>query len=147
QVSRKRDTLVHMLEHGFGRDRGQDFAGKTGGLESGRDDAENFTRHTRSYHETAMLDSGEKGKRLTMLPSFRKLLILSAIVTMMPVALWGQANLETRAKPGLKAEPRAAANIRIDSTLVLIPVTVTDPMNRFVTGLEKENFKLFEDKK
>jgi len=39
------------------------------------------------------------------------------------------------------------ANIRVDSTLVLIPVTVTDPMNRFVTGLEKENFKLFEDKK
>jgi VWFA-related protein len=29
--------------------------------------------------------------------------------------------------------------------LVLIPVTVTDPLNRFVTGLEKENFKLTED--
>ena len=29
---------------------------------------------------------------------------------------------------------------------MLIPVTVTDPMNRFVTGLEKENFKIFEDK-
>ena len=28
-------------------------------------------------------------------------------------------------------------NIRVDSTLVLIPVTVTDPMNRFVTWLEK----------
>jgi VWFA-related protein len=35
----------------------------------------------------------------------------------------------------------------VDSTLVLIPVTVTDPLNRFVTGLEKENFKIFEDKK
>src|SRR5262249_33367540 len=30
---------------------------------------------------------------------------------------------------------------------VLIPVTVTDPLNRFVTGLEKDNFKVFEDKK
>ena len=30
---------------------------------------------------------------------------------------------------------------------MLIPVTVTDPLNRFVTGLEKENFKIFEDKK
>jgi Ca-activated chloride channel family protein len=38
------------------------------------------------------------------------------------------------------------ANIRIDTTLVLIPCTVTDPMGRFVTGLEKENFKLTEDK-
>jgi Ca-activated chloride channel homolog len=38
------------------------------------------------------------------------------------------------------------ANIRIDKTLVLINVTVTDPLNRFVTGLEKEHFRLYEDK-
>ncbi len=38
------------------------------------------------------------------------------------------------------------ADIRIDTTLVLIPVSVTDPMSRFVTGLDKENFKLSEDK-
>ncbi len=38
------------------------------------------------------------------------------------------------------------ANIRVDTNLVLIPVTVTDPLNRFVTGLEKENFKILEDK-
>ena len=36
-------------------------------------------------------------------------------------------------------------DIRVDTTLVLIPVTVTDPLNRFVTGLEKEHFKLQED--
>jgi VWFA-related protein len=29
---------------------------------------------------------------------------------------------------------------------VLIPVTVTDTQNRFVTGLEKDDFKLYEDK-
>ena len=38
------------------------------------------------------------------------------------------------------------ADIRVDTTLVLIPVAVTDPMSRFVTGLDKENFKVFEDK-
>ena len=38
------------------------------------------------------------------------------------------------------------ANIRVDTSLVLIPVAVTDPMMRFVTGLDKENFKVFEDK-
>ena len=38
------------------------------------------------------------------------------------------------------------ADIRVDTTLVLIPVTVTDPMSRFVTGLDKDNFKLYEDK-
>jgi VWFA-related protein len=82
-----------------------------------------------------------------MLPSCRKLLISSAIVILSSVVSWAQANLETRARPGAKTEPRPAANIRIDSTLVLIPVTVTDPMNRFVTGLEKDSFKVFEDKK
>jgi Ca-activated chloride channel family protein len=30
--------------------------------------------------------------------------------------------------------------------LVLVPVTITDPMNRLVTGLDRENFKLFEGK-
>ena len=37
--------------------------------------------------------------------------------------------------------PTPAANIRVDTTLVLIPVTVTDPLNRFVTGLEKETLQ------
>jgi len=44
-----------------------------------------------------------------------------------------------------EAGPRSA-NIRVDTELVLIPVTVTDPLNRFVTGLDKDHFKLFEDK-
>ena len=38
------------------------------------------------------------------------------------------------------------SNIRVETQLVLIPVTVTDPLNRFVTGLGRENFRLFEDK-
>ncbi len=45
-----------------------------------------------------------------------------------------------------KEEDSRRANIRIDTSLVLIPVTVTDPLNRFVTGLDREHFKLFEDK-
>ena len=30
--------------------------------------------------------------------------------------------------------------------MVLVPVTITDPMNRLVTGLDKENFTVFEGK-
>src|SRR2546427_6647237 len=81
-----------------------------------------------------------------MLPSYRKLLISSAL-GMWGCALWAQATIEPRQRPGAKADIRPQANIRVDSNLVLIPVTVTDPLNRFVTGLEKENFKVFEDKK
>jgi Ca-activated chloride channel family protein len=36
---------------------------------------------------------------------------------------------------------------KADADLVLVPVTVTDSYNRVVTGLEKNNFAVFEDKK
>ncbi len=35
--------------------------------------------------------------------------------------------------------------LRADTTLVQIPVAVTDSLNRFVLGLEKEDFHLLED--
>jgi Ca-activated chloride channel homolog len=42
---------------------------------------------------------------------------------------------------GLTAHVRP---MKVDVDLVLVPVTITDPMNRLVTGLEKDNFQLFE---
>jgi Ca-activated chloride channel family protein len=36
--------------------------------------------------------------------------------------------------------------MKVDVNLVLVPVTVTDPMNRLVTGLDKENFAIYEGK-
>jgi Ca-activated chloride channel family protein len=35
---------------------------------------------------------------------------------------------------------------RRDVDLVLVPVTITDPLNRLVTGLDKDNFALYENK-
>src|SRR5690348_12893751 len=58
-----------------------------------------------------------------------------------PVAI--ESRKSTASVPKGTSRP---ANIRIDKTLVLINVTVTDPLNRFVTGLEKEHFRLYEDK-
>jgi Ca-activated chloride channel homolog len=46
-------------------------------------------------------------------------------------------------KEALKARPGSLIRMNVD--LVLIPVTVTDPMNRLVTGLEKEDFQIFEN--
>jgi len=45
-----------------------------------------------------------------------------------------------------RTAPSRSVDLRVNKTLVLINVTVTDPLNRFVTGLEKEHFRLFEDK-
>jgi Ca-activated chloride channel family protein len=42
---------------------------------------------------------------------------------------------------GLTARVRP---LKVDVDLVLVPVTITDPMNRLVTGLDKENFQLYE---
>jgi Ca-activated chloride channel homolog len=39
----------------------------------------------------------------------------------------------------------AQPSFRADTTLVLVPVTVTDPSNRYVLGLTKESFHVFED--
>ena len=85
-----------------------------------------------------------------MLPSCRKLFVFGAFV-----GAWAAG---ASAQPPVAISPRASAsvpktevlpkaNIRVDSNLVLIPVTVTDPLNRFVTGLDRDNFKVLEDKK
>jgi len=66
--------------------------------------------------------------------------------------------LKTGEEPRVAIEPRTKkpvaeddryipgkTTLRIDTTLVLIPVNVTDQLNRFVKDLDKEHFKLFED--
>jgi Ca-activated chloride channel family protein len=44
-----------------------------------------------------------------------------------------------------QATSRRDARIRVDVNLVQVPLTVTDPMNRLVTGLERENFFLYDN--
>ncbi len=46
-------------------------------------------------------------------------------------------------KEGLRVRPGEI--LKVDVDLVLVPITVTDPMNRLVTGLEKEDFSIFEN--
>ena len=48
---------------------------------------------------------------------------------------------ESIATPSLNTRVRP---LKVAVDLVLVPVTITDPMNRLVTGLEKENFELYE---
>lgn len=65
--------------------------------------------------------------------------------------LWGQEarpSITPRVKPRAEApeNERITPNLRIDTNLVLVPITVTTPLNQIVTGMEKENFRLYEDK-
>jgi VWFA-related protein len=59
-----------------------------------------------------------------------------------------RVNIQPRApRPNTDAvEERRPANLRIDTTMVPINVTVLTPLGQAVTGMEKEHFRLFEDK-
>ena len=45
-------------------------------------------------------------------------------------------------RPGMDAATAHSLMIKKKVDLVLVPVTVTDPMSRLVTGLDKENFRI-----
>ena len=48
-------------------------------------------------------------------------------------------------QPESSATEKPGHGIKVDVSLALVNVTVTDPLNRLVTGLEKENFRVYED--
>src|SRR5215471_19743409 len=58
----------------------------------------------------------------------------------------GQVSVENRPKPAPPKEQLPTPNLRVDTSLVLIPVSVNDPLNRPVSGLDKENFRVFDDR-
>jgi VWFA-related protein len=47
--------------------------------------------------------------------------------------------------PAQPSPPDAELKLRVDTNLVQIPVAVTDSLNRFVLGLQKEDFHILED--
>jgi len=72
--------------------------------------------------------------------------ICSLVVSVAKSADGPRVSLEPRAKPAVTGLQGPRTNIRVDSTVVLINVTVTGPRSRVIDGLEKENFRLFEDR-
>ncbi len=61
------------------------------------------------------------------------------------------AALKEQSDPRLMGKPAQAQHvqdhsIKVDVNLVLVPVTVTDRMGKVVHGLDRENFRLFDDK-
>ena len=82
-----------------------------------------------------------------MRPRATLILLLAAVTGLIAAGNSGDdVNITPRAKPAETPATLPKANIRIDTNVVLIPVTVTDPLNRFVTGLDQDAFKVYEDK-
>jgi VWFA-related protein len=78
----------------------------------------------------------------------RKILGGTALLALLaPVAFLAQVEIKPRPKrPAAKQQPSPNSTLRVDTNLVLVPVSVNDPISRPVSGLEKENFRLLEDK-
>ena len=59
-----------------------------------------------------------------------------------------QGPSDNRAGPqiSVRKPPIHATPIQVDVNLVLLNVTVTDPYDRVVTGLERDNFRVFDEK-
>ena len=79
--------------------------------------------------------------------SRRTLILAAAFAALLPFAFLGQVKTEPRPKLGVPPpDSRRAASLRIDTNLVLVPVSVLDPQNHPVTGLEKEHFRVLDDR-
>ena len=69
-----------------------------------------------------------------------------ALYVLLPFPAAAQTNgPEPRIRPAPELAQGSSKPIQLDVSLVLINMTVTDPYDRLVTGLEKENFRVFED--
>jgi Ca-activated chloride channel homolog len=62
------------------------------------------------------------------------------------VSIEPRSRLSVQQKPVEAREDPGNARLRIDTSLVLVPVEVSDRLNRPVSGLEKQNFHVFDDK-
>jgi len=99
--------------------------------------------------------SGDNAAFHATCPCLLVLLVLLLQLTAVPA--WSQNSTEDvhvnprveQPKPEAIADPSLRTHTkpyRSQVDLVLVPVTITDPMNRLVTGLDRENFQLFEGK-
>ena len=93
-----------------------------------------------------LVQVGSFGLLASLIPLVGSLIATPQVISADDVKVAGTPHPKSSDKePPVVLEQRPGS-IRVDTTLVQINVTVTDPLNRFVTGLEKEHFRLFEDK-
>ena len=98
---------------------------------------------------------GDGGAVKRDVPQFRVLIsslifLIFACLAVPPAIMFANPQDEGKSKndvkkdtPGLPLKPGNLLHMDVD--LALVNVTVTDPYNRLVTGLESDNFRVFED--
>lgn len=86
----------------------------------------------------------------------RFFLVILLIATLLPAYSWSQENHQQKPTDSLtSAEPKDDTGkqsqkkdgiVQIGTNLVSMTISVTDPYGRFVTGLSKEHFEIFDEK-
>jgi Ca-activated chloride channel homolog len=71
--------------------------------------------------------------------------VLLAVFCACAMLSLGQTADTAKTAPADNGALKDTTAFRADTTLVLVPVSVTDPSNRYVLGLGKDDLKLFED--
>jgi len=74
-----------------------------------------------------------------------RVVVLAGLALIVPKAFAQSQGPVQPSKPEATTEKKLGEGIKVDVNLALVNVTVTDPLNRLVTGLEKENFRVYED--
>jgi Ca-activated chloride channel family protein len=80
---------------------------------------------------------------LLLLPQFSPAQVLNDDVHIKPGAPGPELKTNAIVDASLKTHTKP---MKVDVNLVLVPVTITDPMNRLVTGLDRDNFSVYEGK-
>jgi Ca-activated chloride channel homolog len=84
----------------------------------------------------------------TKRPHHRHFFRMSVIALCILISTAALTQTQGPIKPAAQSplpQVKSGGEIKVDVNLTLVNVTVTDPLNRFVTGLEKEHFRVFED--
>jgi Ca-activated chloride channel family protein len=114
---------------------------------------ESFLVHTRAAIPAGRDDGGPVKRAIprVLIFSFAVLLITSLLAwSSATIAIAQAAPDEPKAKDDLKKDTpgtpiKPGQLLHMDVELALVNVTVTDPYNRLVTGLDPDNFRIFED--
>jgi len=74
-----------------------------------------------------------------------KFLLSALLIVLIPAVMVARVARRQAAQEA-SGDKKPAQTLKIDVDLVLVNATVTDQLNRYVSGLESEHFQLWEDK-
>lgn len=71
--------------------------------------------------------------------------VLSVLISL-PALMLARAGRGQKTQTNSADKPSPNQTLKVDVDLTLVNATVTDPLNRYVSGLEQEHFQVWEDK-